>query len=158
MITLWDLDGTVIDTSHRYTALPDGGIDLPAWIRDNTPENVAKDSLLPLAERMRKAWSDGHQVYIVTARVMNWWDWKFLSDHELHFHECFHRPEGLALNDADYKEFHVRNLAAGLGLSWRQFTNRSFFWEDARCVIERMESINVNMIDAKRANARRMAL
>ena len=33
---IWDLDGTVIDSSHRYSTLENGDIDLPRWIADNT--------------------------------------------------------------------------------------------------------------------------
>ena len=46
---IWDLDGTVIDSSHRYSTLPNGDIDLPRWIADNTKANIERDSLLPLA-------------------------------------------------------------------------------------------------------------
>ena len=138
MITIWDLDGTVIDTSHRYTTLPGGGIDLPAWVRDNTPDNVKRDSLLPLAVEMRKAFH-ASTVVILTARVMSWFDWEFLADNGLHFHECMSRPEGLALNDADYKEMHLRLYAQGMGLSWASFCRRARFYEDAPIVIERLQ-------------------
>ena len=37
---IWDLDGTVIDSSHRYSTLPNGDIDLPRWIADNTKANI----------------------------------------------------------------------------------------------------------------------
>ncbi len=54
-IHVYDLDGTVIDSSHRYRTItnPDGSerIDLAHWIENDVPEMIEKDSLLPLAEQ-----------------------------------------------------------------------------------------------------------
>ncbi len=56
-IFTFDLDGTVIDSSHRATLTVDNGqvvLDLNAWRQDSTYENIMKDSLLPLANYMRE--------------------------------------------------------------------------------------------------------
>jgi len=37
-ITIFDLDGTIIDSSHRQATLPDGTLNLPAWIENSTPK------------------------------------------------------------------------------------------------------------------------
>ena len=50
MLFIFDLDGTTIDSSHRQNTLPDGSLNLDAWVRNNTPEKIARDSLLPMAE------------------------------------------------------------------------------------------------------------
>ena len=49
MLFIFDLDGTTIDSSHRQNTLPDGSLNLDAWVRNNTPEKIAADTLLPLA-------------------------------------------------------------------------------------------------------------
>ena len=54
---IFDLDDTVIDSSHRATLTVDNGqvvLDLDAWRKDSTYENIMKDSLLPLANYMRE--------------------------------------------------------------------------------------------------------
>ena len=68
--TIFDLDGTVIDSSHRKATLPDGSLDLDHWIENCTPEKIAGDSLLPLAGYMRQVYPH-HEVLICTARVMS---------------------------------------------------------------------------------------
>ena len=44
MLFIFDLDDTTINSRHRQ------GETLADWIALNTPENVARDSLLPLAD------------------------------------------------------------------------------------------------------------
>ena len=46
---IYDLDHTVIDSSHRAATLPNGSIDLDHWREHSTPELIARDRLLPLA-------------------------------------------------------------------------------------------------------------
>ena len=58
----FDLDGTVIDSSHRL------GDSLDDWRRMNTPDNIAADSCLPLFDQMLDAINDGLDVIICTSR------------------------------------------------------------------------------------------
>jgi hypothetical protein len=44
-IHVFDCDGVLVDSSHRYRTLPSGTIDLPHWIENNTPDKVARDTL-----------------------------------------------------------------------------------------------------------------
>ena len=50
-IHIFDLDGCVIDSLHRYKTLNDENIriDLEHWIENYTPEKISQDTLLPLA-------------------------------------------------------------------------------------------------------------
>ena len=50
---IFDLDDTVIDSSHRAT-LKGFDLDLDAWKRDSTYENIMKDSLLPNGETSKR--------------------------------------------------------------------------------------------------------
>ena len=52
-IYIFDLDGTTIDSSHRFTGTAEGKVNLAKWIEDSTRENIFKDTLLPLAKFMK---------------------------------------------------------------------------------------------------------
>jgi hydroxymethylpyrimidine pyrophosphatase-like HAD family hydrolase len=80
-IHIYDMDGTIVDSSHRFAILPNGKIDLPFWIENCTPEKVAKDSLLPLAEKYKAQLLDP-EIYVViaTARVLAASDWKYIIE------------------------------------------------------------------------------
>lgn len=83
---IFDLDGTVIDSSHRVAPclLPDGDLCLATYReRACTPEAVAGDTLLPLASVMQTLLSNGADVAICTARYMYEWDYAFLMANNL---------------------------------------------------------------------------
>lgn len=66
-IHVFDLDGTVIDSSHRYRIEPETGkIDLAHWIENCKPEMIEKDHLLPHAA-LYKALIDDPTAYVVIA-------------------------------------------------------------------------------------------
>ncbi len=71
-LAIYDLDGTVIDSSHRYRTDETGeNIDLQFWIENSTPDMIAKDSLLPHSKQMFKDLACLDTVVIVaTARTM----------------------------------------------------------------------------------------
>ena len=52
MIAVFDLDGTVLDSSHRALINEKGGINIKEW-RSHTAEQILNDSELPLADYMR---------------------------------------------------------------------------------------------------------
>ena len=52
-ISIFDMDGTIIDSSHRQATLPDGTLNLSAWIENATPAKIAKDVVLPLAAQVQ---------------------------------------------------------------------------------------------------------
>ena len=72
---IFDLDGTVIDSTHRQ------GDTLDDWRRLNTARNVALDSPLPLLDQMRDAIADDLDVIVCTSRVMAGRDFRWLDDH-----------------------------------------------------------------------------
>ena len=87
MLFIFDLDGTTIDSSHRQNTLPDGSLNLDAWVRNNTPEKIARDSLLPMAESWKTINRQNHQIVIMTARVIGKADLKFLADNGFEIQE-----------------------------------------------------------------------
>lgn len=80
-IAIYDMDGTIVDSSHRYRTITENGItriDLNHW-RENE-YRAMDDGLLPLAEQYR-ADLENPAVYtiIATARIMNAPDWQFVN-------------------------------------------------------------------------------
>jgi hydroxymethylpyrimidine pyrophosphatase-like HAD family hydrolase len=81
-VSIYDLDGTIIDSSHRYRTIIDSNgtrIDLDYW-RENEFK-AYDDELLPLHAQYREDLKD-HSCYVIvaTARVMHDTDWKFIKD------------------------------------------------------------------------------
>jgi hydroxymethylpyrimidine pyrophosphatase-like HAD family hydrolase len=81
-VAIYDMDGTIVDSSHRYRTIVDESgerIDLDFW-REN--EDLAmQDGLLPLYEQYRRDLQDENcYVIIATARVMNSPDWQFVKE------------------------------------------------------------------------------
>lgn len=81
-VSIYDMDGTIVDSSHRYRTIVDENgerIDLEYW-RENE-YRAYEDSLLPMAEQYKKDLADPEcYVIIATARVMNEPDWAFVQD------------------------------------------------------------------------------
>lgn len=79
-IAIYDMDGTIVCSLHRYRTLPCGTkIDLQYW-RDNEYK-AYDDSLLPLAEQYKKDLADSEcYVIIATARIIRDADMRFIND------------------------------------------------------------------------------
>lgn len=83
---IWDLDQTLIDSSHRNTG------DLEHWIAHSTVENIMKDSLLPMASVYRSMVESKLFNHIcMTSRELTIADHQFLRTHNLQFHIILHR-------------------------------------------------------------------
>jgi len=90
---IFDLDHTVIDSSHRQLTLPDGSLDLAHWRENCTREKIFRDRLMPMASLWRRVFPD-HTVIVATARVMTRHDFDFLAKHGLRFDSIVHRMPG----------------------------------------------------------------
>lgn len=80
-IHIYDMDGTIVCSQHRFRTLDNGKIDLQYWIDNCTPEKIAQDSLLPLAEQY-KAQLANPEIYVViaTARVLETADMDYIKN------------------------------------------------------------------------------
>lgn len=78
-VIVFDLDMTVIDSSHRHVSKPDGSIDLAAWFENC--HKVVDDTLLPLAAAVRRLYDAGHHIVLCTARCMQMADWDWIAKH-----------------------------------------------------------------------------
>ena len=81
-VAIYDMDGTIVDSSHRYRTITDENgtrIDLDFW-RENE-YRACDDTLLPMFAEYKKDLADEScYVIIATARVMHEPDWKFVKE------------------------------------------------------------------------------
>ena len=81
-VAIYDMDGTIVDSSHRYRTIVDENgerIDLDFW-RENE-YRAMDDKLLPMADQYKKDLADPNcYVIIATARVMHAPDWQFVKE------------------------------------------------------------------------------
>lgn len=88
---IFDLDGTVLDSSHRYKANEDGTVDLAHWRAHSTPRHILQDKPMPLAKEWKAAIVRGETIVVSTARVMKSADFEVLRKHGLYAHHILHR-------------------------------------------------------------------
>lgn len=143
---IFDLDHTIIDSSHRQLTKADGSLDLAHWIENNTPEKIAADSLLPLADLMRDRIHDSGSpfelscdVIICTARVMGEHDYQFLKDHGLFVPVILSRPMGDNSPDWMLKEKLLRAYARTTGRSWARFCRTAEMFDDNKHVLKMVD-------------------
>jgi hypothetical protein len=78
-IRIYDMDGTIVCSLHRYRVTADNKIDLAYW-RENEPLAL-NDSLLPMAEQYKADLADNECfVIIATARVLHEPDMLFINN------------------------------------------------------------------------------
>lgn len=149
----WDLDGTVIDSSHRQLTLADGSLDLDNWRKNCTRDKIMRDGLLPLAKLMRNHYLHADIVVVCTARVLSEFDYEFLDRNILPFDVMLSRPEGNQLSDHHLKERLLRGFARERGLPFESVANRrSFFYDDNPKVLNHMSNLGFSVVDTKRLN------
>ena len=128
-VHIFDMDGTIVSSLHRYRILPETGkIDLAYWIENCKPEKIAQDTLLPHAE-LYKALLNDKTAYVViaTARFMQKADFDFVKenlgmpDKIIYRHEKNNHMKGAEMKIAGLR--FLRNL--------KQFKNAvTYFYED----------------------------
>ena len=138
---IFDLDGTVIDSSHRL------GDSLDDWRRLNTPKNVALDSPLPLLDQMRDAIADDLDVIVCTSRVMAGRDFRWLDDHGI-------RGVTILCRDVDddrlcgfFKLHLLKDYADSIGYTWARFCQTSIMFDDSIDVQNTLRSVGLRVID-----------
>ena len=147
---IFDLDGTVIDSTHRQ------GETLDDWRRMNTVGNIMRDGLLPLAGKMQTAILDGLDVWVCTSRVMGKADFAFLRLQGLlpnrspvihRIGEKDDRPCG------EMKLAKLRGMAAAMGVNWVQFAHDSIMFDDSIDVQNTMRGAGLRVVDPVQYNA-----
>jgi len=138
---IFDLDGTVIDSSQRQ------GDTLDDWRRMNTPDNIAKDSRLPLFDQMRDAINDGQDVIICTSRVMGLDDFQWLADNGIDNVTILCRDSNDNRNCGFFKLSLLNDYAKSLGLAWGRFTRNCLMFDDSPDVQNTLRSVGLRVID-----------
>ena len=152
MLYIFDLDHTVIDSSHRQLTRADGSLDLDHWIDNCTREKIYQDKLLPLARLMRSAYNNGHQVIVCTARVLSVWDYAFLADHDLRAHAILSRPMGCADADDVLKKNLLLDHFKGVPLA--RWTRSAYFYDDNQGVLSMAKTLGISARDAVQLNSK----
>ena len=146
---IFDLDHTVIDSSHRQITLADGSLDLNNWIENCTKEKIMADKLLPLANHWRAlALGSRNEIVVCTARVMGKHDHAFLATHGLDADAVLSRTMGDRSGDADLKERLLRQYASDTGRSWARFSRSACIYDDNQNVLSRLASIGIACYNA----------
>ena len=155
---IFDLDHTVIDSSHRQITLADGSLDLNNWIENCTKEKIMADKLLPLADHWKTAavypWNE---VVVCTARVMGEHDHAFLALHGLKAAAILSRPLGDCSGDADLKERLLRQYASDTGRSWARFCLSAVMYDDNESVVKMAYLNNIDAYNAISLNKKMAA-
>ena len=147
---IFDLDGTVVDSSHRQ-----GDGSLNDWRRMNTVGNIMRDGLLPLAGKMQTAIQDGLDIWVCTSRVMGKADFAFLRLQNLlpNGGPVIHR---IGENDqrpcGELKLAKLRGYAAGMGITWAQFAHDSIMFDDSLDVQKTLRGAGIRVIDPVQFN------
>ena len=139
-IHIYDLDGVLVDTSHRYRNLPTGMIDLDYWIENHTPENMAKDTLLPLVSQYRADIANP-EIYVIicTARQDSEIDRAYIRDYLGMPNKLIMRPRGNNTADAILKRRQLSRL-----FNLRQFQKTvKRFWDDNRKNLDALQHYGV---------------
>lgn len=137
-IHVYDLDGVLIDSSHRYRNKPDGSIDLNYWLQNRTQDKIAKDTLLPLANQY-KADIENRSIYtiICTARARHALDYQYIKQHLGLPDRLYMRPWNNQQTDATLKRLQLQRL-----FNLRQFQKlHSRLWEDNLRNIEALRDL-----------------
>ena len=138
---IFDLDGTVIDSTHRQ------GDTLDDWRRMNTARNVALDSALPLLDQMRDAIADDLDVIVCTSRVMNGRDFRWLDDHGIRGIDVLCRAPSDNRTCGFFKLQLLHNYARSIGYTWARFAQTSIMFDDDIGVQNTLRSVGLRVID-----------
>lgn len=149
-ISIFDLDGTCIDSTHRQATLADGTLNLDAWIENATPEKIFQDTLLPLAQQVNKRGKRGDYVVVCTARVMSDADFEFLASEGINPDKIISRPLGNSTADGELKAKQLGSL-----FNLKQFAKASkIMFDDAASVRSSLRKIGIAVIDPAKINER----
>jgi FMN phosphatase YigB (HAD superfamily) len=141
-ISIFDLDGTIIDSSHRQMVKSDGTLDLAKWFEFATPEKIFEDTVLPLAQQVRKRQKRGDYVMVCTARNMTDADFEFLQNEGICPDKIISRPKGNMEPDGELKAKQLKSF-----LSLKQFQKASkIMFDDAASVRSSLRKIGIAVI------------
>ncbi len=146
-VFIFDLDNTIIDSEHRTPRDENGKLILDKWFEMATPENIAKDTLLPLASLFRKAKRKHHHVVICTARTLTDADREFLRRNAISTSFVLSRPAGDMTPDGEFKKRLLSDL-----FKTRFAPLRKIMFDDNDEVRETVSTLGVKVVDPRPIN------
>ena len=109
-IVIYDLDGTIIDSSHRIKLHDNGSLNLEHWKQNCTREQIFKDDLLPLYWQLVSDYKQGHFIILCTARELNKYDMEYIHSMGIYYDKIISRPNGNTTVDHVLKKSQLRYL------------------------------------------------
>jgi hypothetical protein len=150
-IYIFDLDQTVIDSSHRNPTNSDGTLNFQKYFKLRTRRNIFKDKLLPLANIFKQVNTDENYVIIATARTIDYDDIDFLKLNGLIPNKIISRRWVVDNSpDAELKSKKLKQL-----FNLKQFKNvPKIMFDDAPSVISKMREIGITTLNSLKINER----
>ena len=149
-ISIFDLDGTTIDSSHRQATLPNGNLDLKHWFENSTPSKIFADKVLPLSLQIRRRQKKGDYVVVHTARNMTYADYEFLMENGICPDKIISRPKGNMIADGVLKR---KQLSSFFNLKPFKNANKVMF-DDNLEVKKEVSKIGVQVFNPNKLNER----
>ena len=145
-ICIYDLDGTIIDSSHRATHDADGNIDLADWKAKSTKELIFNDSLLPLYCQLQQDYKEGNMVILCTARELGEWDYEYIHMMNIYYDRIISRPKGNNTIDCELKKSQLKYL-----FNLKPYKNiLKVFYDDNPSNLSAIGSLGATVVDARR--------
>ena len=146
---IFDLDHTVVDSSHRLATRSDGSLDLDHWREHSTPALIEQDKLLPLANEWRKVQrKENVTILVCTARVMGHADYFYLGSRGLFASTIISRQEGDRTPDDLLKLRSLKKYCASQRMSWRRFCSQAMMFDDNLNVINTLTNNGLRVHNA----------
>jgi hypothetical protein len=151
-IIIFDLDQTVIDSSHRNPNNPDGTLNLEQFFKLRTRKNIFRDKLLPLAKVFKQLKNNDNFIIVATARNIDHNDVEFLKTNGLYADMILSR-KWIVEDTVPDAELKARKLISLFNL--KQFKNKpKFMFDDASKVITKMRELGIVTLNAIKVNER----
>lgn len=158
LVTIFDLDRTVINSDHRTPYKENGDLCLDTYRRMQTHENIMQDHLLPLASYMQQLIATGQPVVIVTARRMTKSDYVFLRQNGMRSSVICSRDQlfkkfSPEIATAAYNSGDAKYKAVWFGWLRERFPNATFtMYDDHKGVLETAKAFGFQAWDAVELN------
>ena len=150
-ICIYDLDGTIIDSSHRIRLRENGSLDLEHWKNNSTKEMIFQDDLLPMYWQLIADYKEGNIIVICTAREFGKYDWEYLHSMGIYYDYVISRPSGIDTVDHILKKTQLRKF-----WNLRQYKNlfKSFYDDNLNNLKSVRELGQCHTVDAGKWNNR----
>ena len=149
-VSIFDLDGTTIDSSHRQITDSKGNLDLAKWFKNATPSKIFADKVLPLSLQIRRRQKKGDYTIVHTARNMTYADYEFLMENGICPNKIISRPKGNNVADGVLKRKQLSSL-----FNLKQFKQaRKVMFDDNKEVKAEVSKIGVQVFNPNKLNER----